>query len=751
MGVTHFCSKCTRPPCEKRASGGVRDPLDECQTGDLMPGTVLFRCVALFVFLFVGTARAQSESLIEAVRVHRDDVASLARDELEACLAAKCANAERLALITGVLELSEGQVDAAATRLEKVKPPKGLAPFQNWYLGEAQSWSARPALAVKSLVRARKGAPKWLQVKIDRRLAELYVELKQPQKALAILEVDADLTKRPDLLFTRALAREASRQNAIADWKNLALKWPTHWHGRAAFERLQKANAWMLSFDEQLNRAAALWSGGEATNALALLDSIQPPSQTAASRVALLRGQILLSRGRERDEDGQAQLKIAMDGPDWVVAQALATSARRLMRLSDNAHAREVFKQLDDRFPTDPAAEDAGYLAAWLAMNEKQFQVAVDEFIQFEARHPGSKKRDEARWFRGLALVRAERFAEAREVLLSLAADFSRSPLAPQALYWAARSAQQMKKSADGGVPGKVDVAAEYKRVIGSWPGSFYALLSSERLTDLGIDAPLPFTVEPKSITVKRPPALDLAAELARTGLLVDAAQEVTAALQSINSADAIQWGHALQALGEFGAAHSVAARYLWGPVYAQRSPEALALMYPRAFRSSVERWATEYGIEPALVWAIMRRESAFSPEVTSSADARGLLQLIPPTMRGVLKSLALPEADPAQLYSPDWNVRLGAWYLHALIDRLQHPTLVAGAYNGGPNAVVRWARERRDEPLDLWVEAIPYKETRAYVKQVTVDLFIYRQLYGYPAKRLSLEVPSPSDAGVSF
>jgi len=135
---------------------------------------------------------------------------------------------------------------------------------------------------------------------------------------------------------------------------------------------------------------------------------------------------------------------------------------------------------------------------------------------------------------------------------------------------------------------------------------------------------------------------------------------------------------------------------------------------------------------------------------VTSSADARGLMQLIPPTARSIALELKLPPADDAELYSPEWNIRLGTWYLRALTTRLHHPTLVAAAYNGGPSSVARWAKERGELPLDQWVEEIPFKETRGYVKQVTTDLFIYRQLYGGEQQRLSLAIPVPG-SGVDF
>ncbi|MBL8911938.1 MAG: lytic transglycosylase domain-containing protein, partial [Archangium sp.] len=347
------------------------------------------------------------------------------------------------------------------------------------------------------------------------------------------------------------------------------------------------------------------------------------------------------------------------------------------------------------------------------------------------------------------SLIRSKKYVEAREVASSLSKDFPKSSLVPQSLYWAARSAELAVGTPDAGPA--VDLVAEYRAVLNGFPGTFYGLLASERLAGLGVEAALPFTTEPKELKVKRPPGLELAALLARTGLYRDVAAEVTRALAAMPAADALTWGHALQGLGDFGAAHTLAARHLWGAVYTQRTPEALALMYPRAFRNSVESWASQHELEPALAWAIMRRESAFAPEVTSVADARGLMQLIPPTASNVCANLKLPPADAAELYSPDWNIRLGTWYLKALMKRLQHPTLVAAAYNGGPDAVAKWAKERGSEPLDQWVEEIPYKETRGYVKQVTADLFIYRQLYKFEQKRLSLVIPPPSDQGVNF
>ena len=82
----------------------------------------------------------------------------------------------------------------------------------------------------------------------------------------------------------------------------------------------------------------------------------------------------------------------------------------------------------------------------------------------------------------------------------------------------------------------------------------------------------------------------------------------------------------------------------------------------------------------------------------------------------------------PDDLYSPDVNVRFGTWYLSALLERMGHPGLCAASYNAGPSAVAKWMTQRGALPLDEWIEEIPYKETRGYVKQVLADYVVERE-----------------------
>ncbi|HET9449830.1 MAG TPA: transglycosylase SLT domain-containing protein, partial [Aggregicoccus sp.] len=345
------------------------------------------------------------------------------------------------------------------------------------------------------------------------------------------------------------------------------------------------------------------------------------------------------------------------------------------------------------------------------------------------------------------AHLQLQQYAEARGALSRLVTLMPRSSLVPQAQYWIARS------EALGGASPEA-VAPAYETLIRSAPGSYYALLAAERLRELERVPPRGFPERPRLMPGHTPPQLALAEALSEAGLFRDAADEVRAqAARLRSSSEALPFAHALLQLGQYGHAHSLAARLLWGQAYTARAPEALAAFYPRAYAGAVEDEAERHQVDPNLVWAIMRRESGFRPDVASAADARGLMQVIPRTGAAIAAALKEGFTGPDELFSPERSIRYGAWYLAQLMKRFGHPALAAAAYNAGPSAALRWTRERGALPIDLFVESIPYRETRGYVKQVVGDLYLYHSLYGDPkqAPRLRLTLPQPLAEGVNF
>jgi len=648
--------------------------------------------------------------------------------------------------------LAEGRAAEAVQQLSSHGPPAMLESFHSYYLGEAQFYAQDKQAATISFHRAAEEAPAWLRARARTREGEALLAAGDVASAAPILEEAASDIPSPELLCERAIARAATgaRDGARADWRHLALRHPMHPCAAIAEERLTGADGtpYRFNFDERLVRAHAFLDGGDPKGALSELESAQgeklaraPP---AKARIALLRATVLFALGK--DKDAEKQVDEASKGPPAIAAEALLLRARRALRGNDNARARSTMALIEHKYPREPAAEEAGYFGAWLDLQAGRLAESAKAFAAFETRHPRSRRRDEALWFQSLALLLQGKHGEARKALHELCRHFPKSSLVPQARYWATRSLQ-LSGSSNGAL------LEGYEQIIRLFPGSFYALLASARLRALGQEPPASFSEPPKKLRGPPLAELKLASALAETGLIRDAAEEVQQRLESVRSAaEAVQMGHALQSMGEFGYAYALAARLLWANAYGNKEGEALALLYPRAYQSTVEREAKERKIDPFLIWAVMRRESNFRLDATSAANARGLMQVFPPTASAISRKLEIDPPEPDDLFSAELNVRFAAWYLAELLKRFRHPMLCAAAYNAGPGPVLRWVEDRGSMPLDLFVERIPYKETRAYVKQVVADYFTYHELYGDRARwpRLDLSLPKPA-AGVNF
>jgi soluble lytic murein transglycosylase len=650
--------------------------------------------------------------------------------------------------------LAEGRTSEAVLQLSSVAAPPDLKAFHAYYLGEGHFYAQDKVAAAADFARAAElGTRPWLQRRAKMRQGEALLASGNAREALALLEPAASEAHSPELYYERGLARARSGDwdGARADFKTIAVRFPAHPCAPLALSQASASPAGPLHFtlDERLGRAKALVESGEPSRALDELASAQKErlidGPRPAARAALIRAAALYAQGR--DAEAEAQLRLTARGEPYVAADGLMARARRALRANQNELARQYMAQIERRYPAEPTAEEAGYFLGWIDLQSGRFAAAVKSFATFERRHPHSRRQDEAIWFESLALLLQRDFDAARARLERLVRQFPNSTLVPQARYWAARTHQLKRENPE--LP-----AADYEQLIRQFPGSFYAQLAAARLRELGKEPPVPFPQPPKSPEESPAPELALARALSEAGLARDASVEMADQVEAVrNPADALRLGHALQQLGDYGRAYALAARVLWSNAYTNKEGEALALLYPRAYRATVEQLAKEQQVDAHLIWSIMRRESTFRAEVTSSANARGLMQVFPPTAVQISKHLAMDAPDPDELFSADLNLKFAAWYLAQLVARFGHPALCAAAYNAGPTAVSRWLSERGDLPLDLFVERIPYKQTRSYVKQVVADYVTYRQLYGSGKgdPSVDLALPSRVEAGINF
>lgn len=163
---------------------------------------------------------------------------------------------------------------------------------------------------------------------------------------------------------------------------------------------------------------------------------------------------------------------------------------------------------------------------------------------------------------------------------------------------------------------------------------------------------------------------------------------------------------------------------------------DALDLRFPLPLKRTFSQMAQERTMNTSLLYAISRQESALYPLAQSPVGARGLMQLMPTTARETASKLGVPYRNEQQLFDPAMNIRLGSAYLKRLLDVYDgNRILAAAAYNAGPGRVKRWRDQSENKPMDVWVESIPYRETRNYVQNVLSFDLIYQHKLQQPLR----------------
>ena len=167
-------------------------------------------------------------------------------------------------------------------------------------------------------------------------------------------------------------------------------------------------------------------------------------------------------------------------------------------------------------------------------------------------------------------------------------------------------------------------------------------------------------------------------------------------------------------------------------------------ILFPRRYATLVQSYSSKLGIDPDLVFAVMRQESVFAREAMSPVGAMGLMQLMPSTASLEITKLPAHYVDANQraeilklnhngqiLFDPEVNVPLGVHHLSRLLQLYKSPVFALTAYNASPAATLKWKKTISSEDLMTFIERIPYKETRAYVKLILRNYFYYKRWYG--------------------
>lgn len=374
----------------------------------------------------------------------------------------------------------------------------------------------------------------------------------------------------------------------------------------------------------------------------------------------------LASNGKANDVL-QVFRKVASTRGDY--PELAADALVGIVRLGDGTAAKNAEADLFKRFPTTNQAATAQWEIGWNAWKQKNYKAAEEAWGRGYT--PGIKNRE----------------------------------LAARLLYWRGRALENLGD-------------AEAMKKVGdllalACPGEYYTFLLRP---DGGLSS------------------ADIPAAYTRTNELEEWGFVTYARLESASGANAGNPSAQFRAVrlanweGDF--ASSVRSFALFVRTIEPEAVSSSALLkyaYPRAFESDVASAAGKTGLDPAIIWGIMRQESLYEADVTSSAGAFGLMQLMPGTAKGEAQKLKLPEDTYKK--APG-NILLGSHHMIGLLARYKDLPRALAAYNAGGSPVTRWSKEGI---LDMteWIENIPYFETRGYVKAVLRNVEAYRTLYG--------------------
>ncbi len=676
-----------------------------------------------------------------AGRLHRD-----AGEDAEAArafdrIAPDCALAPYAALYSSQADARLGRIDDAIVRAKQVPSDVAIAPDAR--LAEAEARAAKGdragALAIwRAHIAASAHGARWVDtsVKIANALLD-GIDGDPMTHAREALDLATRVVVEAPKLADVAGA-QAARDRAIAVM-------------RAGDPKMDDA----LSPADRARRAQAWLDAGDPTRAITEATSLVAlaPCQESC-RAAIVRAQATAKvRGATADAYADAIARCA--GDDSLVT-ALFAGAKACLTAKRTDEALAHFAELEAVFPKHRLADDARLKEALIAQQAGDEARAETLFASLDDDYPEGDMRGEALFRLALAKMTRGDWSGAMAPLdriVAIEPDDRRSLTAGRAAYFRARASAMTGDTADA--------TARYEAVIAKGPLGYAMVQAYGRLAAIdptrarrAIDEAVaregtaPAALVTADHDELHSPSFDRGRALLEVGEVDSARREMARAVTDTTDPEVL-WAiaHLYELAGAPDVAESVIGTARLGeylahwPASSWRARWEVA--YPRPFGDLVERASATSKIPTALTWAIMRQESAFVADARSPSDAYGLMQIIVPTARGLIRGTTFG-ADPDSLTRPEVSITLGAKLLGQL--RASYPdnrALAIAAYNGGGGAVGRWLTARAREDFDLWVEEIPFDETRGYIKRVLSNEAAYAFLYAPESLDEVLSLPA--------
>ena len=660
----------------------------------------------------------------------------------------------------GYREYEEGEYREAAHDLrESTTPQFSLADYATYYSASAAFKANDPGLAAETIREFSTSFPESpLRLQALELLAQALMGSEKPQEAIQVLTAEPSVRQHPEpfLLLAQAYEQSGDRLQAARAFQDVYYAFPAFPQAQEAGQALERLHSALGSNFPQATeeietaRLELLFKASLFTEALKGYEELRAsqPSSAHAGEWQLGRARCLLRL--RRDAEAVAILSANFATPAWN-AERLALMVEAYVRGDDPSSTLAALAQIQAIDAHSTSYESALYSAGGLFFRLGDWQSAGRQYQTLVESFPQGSHAQDAGWRLIWCYYLAGQHDQARRAFQAYIVQYPRSSHTPAALYWLGRLQEEQ---GEGG-----DAQALYSLLQNRFVHGFYSEQASlrERILPAGRPAGMPAptsiawqvaqAIPPRNSpsipscssyepTEVLQPALDLRA-LSLDGL---AEEYLRVSLEARPQQPQLRFylSRLEAGRGDVGAGLFDAGKIVPDyPSYqfSELPKEMWDLLFPQTYWRLVQRQSRANGLDPYLVMGLIRQESAFNAHATSSANAHGLMQILPTTASRSKRASRIRYAGE-RLYNPTYNIRFGCAYLRSLLkDFGGKPELALAAYNAGDFRVRDWTKSNSFRDSSEFLEAIPIHATRAYVEAVLRDAGIYRQLLTGTAK----------------
>ena len=554
-----------------------------------------------------------------------------------------------------------------------------------------------------------------------------YANAERVFRSLYAEESDRDLKASYLESLGQALEKQGKYADAVNAYKQVWVDFPETKSSYSAQKAALQASAaqgvpFVPTESDYLQRADTLFNLSRWSSAAQNYEQVSSLSAEGRTR----KGIAMVNSGRLNEAESVLS---GINSPESLFWRGKLKSKQGL-----DSEASGLYSRIHVLFPSSELAPEGLYNAGRLYQINDDYQNAIKTYDILIRTYPKNEFAEDGAWNLGWIYYRKGMF---REALATFSAFTNSSSAfnAANARYWKARTLEK---------EGRTDEAmAEYRELAGMTTPTYHSYLA-QRKTGY---TPAYSNISPETTQINPSAAArkEKAELLIRLGLPEDARLEIEKMESLANTQEEFVTVSLL---------YSKVDDYYNSIKVAQDIglPQANTLSFPRGYKDIVASYAKKYGVDEFLIYSIIREESRFQKDVVSPADAVGLMQLIPPTARIVAGQIGINGFTTEMLTIPRINIEMGIYYLKQVLDDFNGDVeLALASYNAGPNRAADWKTEFYGLEKDEFIEEIPFKETRNYIRRILRSYGAYKAIYGNSASAAPRDTTAPGSTETKY